>query len=50
MLHELLEIKNNRIDLRKDVDYKGKSDSEAVNCSLFGGCIKMFIGIRYISA
>jgi len=31
MLHELLEIKNNRIDLRKDKDYAGKEDSEAVN-------------------
>jgi len=30
MLHELLEIKNNRIDLRKDKDYAGKEDSEAV--------------------
>jgi len=29
MLHELLEIKNNRIDLRKDKDYAGKEDSEA---------------------
>jgi len=30
MLHELLEIKNNRIDLRKDKDFKGKEDTEAV--------------------
>ena len=30
MLHELLEIKNNRIDLRKDKDYAGKEDAEAV--------------------
>jgi len=29
MLHELLEIKNNRIDLRKDKDYAGKKDEEA---------------------
>jgi len=29
MLHELLEIKNNRIDLRKDKDYAGKEDTEA---------------------
>jgi len=34
MLHELLEIKNNRIDLRKDKDYAGKKDEEAVNILL----------------
>ncbi len=40
MLHELLEIKNNRIDLRKDKDFAGKKDEEAVNLRFLDGVLK----------